>query len=398
MMASVLEMDFIMTALIHPLKNALLLSERLGVYLDNPRTEEEVDAIESYIRKFGSLGYTVECTTQLYLDYLLTHRRTFRRHFIQHYINLMDDENRDYVYDLMDKYDAESSLRLLSRMWVVMRVNKIRDRGADTVDELDAPGIGQADPTGTLVDDFACHSRRLAMDYCCLLSMFVRNGVDIPEEPWIHDTWGRFYSDSHRDRKTAIAEAVERFTSMYHLHPQSILQFGAYYCIVQERLQTAAWALERGLQSESRCRLLNAASLLRTSNMPGLNIQLRLVMLVGVLEFLLADSPDTGTGKDGGITDQLVLKVGILVHMDDSRTSLSSTRTRLQQIYRQRWNTLHGNLDDAENKAKENDEYHGDAEYLHLLTQHMLDIICAILRQSVLNKDNYEFILAANPI
>jgi hypothetical protein len=68
MMASVLEMDFIMTALIHPLKNALLLSERLGVYLDNPRTEEEVDAIESYIRKFGSLGYTVECTTQLYLD------------------------------------------------------------------------------------------------------------------------------------------------------------------------------------------------------------------------------------------------------------------------------------------------------------------------------------------
>lgn len=107
-------MNLLMTRYVYPLREKFLLSSKLNAYLDNPRSEEEISAVASYLER--SLNLPASMSPPLYSEEDIVTLESVMLSFCS---NL--SEKDPYIKELWETYERKNLYEFTARMWIVAR-------------------------------------------------------------------------------------------------------------------------------------------------------------------------------------------------------------------------------------------------------------------------------------
>jgi hypothetical protein len=373
-------MNFFMTVFIHPLPHALPLSEELGIYLDNPRTKMEVDAVAAHIRDY----FSSDALSYLWEDLGIWPSIKANANIcnaIRGFVDKVELSSGDMEKSHIEEQEGDH-FHALARLWIVARYDDkggISSLGA-SIQEIK---LSLMFPFRFSIDNPIINQSGIMVNYIQLLSFLAYKGQN--SSVLIHDSWDALLSPSLGIVDTAgMGEAI--------IGEDGGILSEATWPPIRERFCKVAADLEALLRTESRGKLLYVGSLLRAANQHTTDIRMRLVTLTSILELMLTHSPDYKRfNVDESITKQFILKTSILAYMDDPTVDLDQTEKRLRQIYGQRSNVAHGNFD-AIKKDFKNAKFSTEAEFLEDLVKDLYDYIRAVIRQYIQHTEFCEFI------
>jgi hypothetical protein len=104
-------MNFLLTNYIYPMRERLLLSGNLEIYLDNPRTDEEIEAVREYIvQAYSSVESIFQFSEEI---------------FEQTMKDLLNKYSQadEYIGEFYNNNSHLNQYEILARMWIVARYN-----------------------------------------------------------------------------------------------------------------------------------------------------------------------------------------------------------------------------------------------------------------------------------
>lgn len=349
--------NFLVTSYTYPLAEPVMLSERLNLYLDNPRTTEEVEVVRSYIERAYSTGSPWRVPD--YSDEDIVTLEQIALDFCRMYAA------RDpVVQSFCDTYKRDDLFDFLARMWIIARYD---DEGQHEL--LDDIKEQQPDdrPYVILLQDehpIVKNSKQLA-DYSFLLSLLVH-------------TQGESYFGQSFILHSDYYDLAEAFPN--HDLCREFLMFGfacrsgkagldmdhqwRIFPAARDGLVKTGRLLDSALDAGATEKLLYVASLLKAVGEDITDERTKLTVLVSIMELMLTHNPDFNRyNVEDSISKQFALKASILIYLHDRSHSLAAIRSRLRTIYALRSNIAHGNFEEVTKYVRNLSKKEGREEY-----------------------------------
>lgn len=400
-------MNFLLTRYIHPIEHPIILSEKLGISLDNPRSIEEIELIANYLKVsldspniMYSYGYPNRLPMSAYskpANYV-----TIRSAFKQLYKEYSKSDK--YLKEFFKNNSQKNGFEFLAKMWIIARFD---DKGAFDELKKQHEGLyakGEGGWVSFLDSDHPIYklSERI-VNYSYLLSVLLRSpleelssnasfllhtSIDEIREPKI---------DAHVNA-TITSWAVSCFPYRGRDTEISI----RFFFSIRNKIEETAHILESILDTKSIDKLLYVGSLLSVAGNKIEDSRWRLVTLVSIIEMLLTRNPDTSRFNiEDSISKQFKLKAGLLIYLNDKNKNLNEIKNNLTNIYAQRSNIAHGNLvayeKFIEKKSKEINEedlniFSAKETVVYTMDDILFSYVKAILEEYVKDRDLVEFL------
>lgn len=372
-------MNFLMTDYVYPLSEKVPLSKALNLYLDNPRTAEEIEAVRRYITRaysaefeFGSSEHDSEeakALRDLLESVILEFCETF-------------SPTDSYVEGICKSYEREKLFEFMARIWVVARyddegqIKAIKDEHKKFAEE------GKV--VVTLFEDdhpILKNSKRLT-EYSSLLSLLIHTqGEHYPGYSFILDP---------DPSQFGVNKPNERLHMRFVLFGLSCQTFGVgldeeelrwkFFPCIKQTLKDTIELLDSAFDADLGETLMYIASLLKTVEHDISDKKFKLVVLVSIIELLLTHSPDYNRfNVEDSISKQFRLKVSTLVYLNDRSRDLNQIKNRLKTIYVLRSNISHGNFRPVQKYIENLSKKEGAEEYFDDLLSDLYTYIRVIL-------------------
>jgi hypothetical protein len=168
-------MNFLLTRYIYPLEAKSVLSERLNIFLDNPRTDEEITVIAEYLRYSESIDHAaydhnwrLPRAEEVDVDYEVLTLDGIVHDFLERYASF------DAFVEQFRNENQDSNIFIkLAKMWVIARYN---DEGQIQALREEAVKLSEEGKHGFfLLDDdnpIVSNSKNL-VNYSYLLSLLI---------------------------------------------------------------------------------------------------------------------------------------------------------------------------------------------------------------------------------
>lgn len=396
-------MNFILTRYIYPINEPIVLSEKLGITLDNARTESEIALIKTYLKvsldspsKMYSYGFSRRLPMNSKED-ILTYKSVFKL-FRKEY-----SKNDSYARHFFKNNSIQDGFLFLSKMWIIARFD---DEGALLELKKQREELESTGETGwfTILDSnhpIPKKSKRL-VDYSHLLTMLCRS-----REDEFSNTFSFLLHDNREElREPKIDNELNMFLFLWSLmaYPYKDKETDNNWLDfpkVRNKLINKAKELENVFDDRSQDKILYLGSLLTAFGNETKDERFRLIILVSILEMMLTRNPDTSKFNiEDSISKQFKLKLGILIYLNDKTQNLSEVKKRLGEIYSQRSNIAHGNLKAFENSLKKIGSHIKEETYMftseEIAFERMLNdlyyYVKAVLEEYIKDRDLVEFI------
>jgi len=392
-------MNFLLTTYIYPLEEKIILSNNLGITLDNLRTQAEIEYVARYLKvslnspdPMYGYGYTSRLPVNAPKEYLsikLALKEFYKKH----------KNNNYYLRNFYKDNPQKDVFEFLAKMWVVARFD---DEGAfeKLAAENEEMRKSGDNWVGFLTGEHPIYknSERL-VDYAHILSMILRPN----EDEYSYDVTILLHTSIDTLRTPKIDNKLNTALLYWAFSRLPTSKENKYnwrlFENAEEDIQEKSKNLERILDDRSINKVLYIGSLLKISS--EADVKIKLILLVTIIEMILTRNPDTSRFNiEDSISKQFKLKAGILIYLNNRNRDLNEIKKRLSEIYSQRSNIAHGNLvafDAFLNKKAK--EYKDDptiftAKELILdeTIINLFDYVKAILEEYILDRDFVEYI------
>lgn len=320
-------MNFLLTNYIYPLEEKIALSENLNFFLDNPRTDEEINAVHEYLHKayHNSDEYYEFEEDEINED-------------LTDAVNNLLNEN-DCIKEFYTKISPNKKLdcyELLARIWIIARYDD---------------GGYFPDFTKEMKPTIIRNSSQL-VDYSYLISLLINN---YSENGFILDHQ-YFWFD---EKKYIHFECL----------PTPYANSECLFPSIESNLSKIVSLLDKVLNEnpkETKEKLLYIAGLLKVAGHDINDNKTKLVILVSIIEILLTHKPNPMRYHvEDSITKQFQLKAATLIYLHykskDIKKDINDIKSRLKEIYNLRSDIAHGNFEefqkDIDKKKKNNKEF-----------------------------------------
>lgn len=385
-------MNFELTHFIYPLKEPICYSKHLSLYLDNPRTDDEIDFftnlfIDSYENKKNAIRLPIESN-----DDIVT---------LSEIVKVFNDTFSPidkYCKTFSESYNKHDIYKYISKMFIIIRFN---DEGEY---ERIAQNLNEIRKDGTLAftllenDHPIIKNSENLKHYSSLISLLINTeGKDyFGKQLLLKDT-------IENVRKTGFCEKLNQNIMMWgfanysakkHLEEHDKIEdwkYGdwRYFPSIKEKLIQITSKLENLFEKGYENKLIYIARVLYISN-EIFDERIRLLNFVGLIELLVTHNPDFNRyNVEDSISKQFVLKTCVLIHLVHPKENLEELKKRLKVIYSQRSNIAHSNFLDLEKYEKSLCKKEGNEEYFDTLLTDSLWYLKSILIYCL---DNFEFV------
>src|SRR5688572_24857245 len=273
-------MNFLLTNYIYPIKEKLLLSKNLEIYLDNPRTDKEIKAVTEYIIQ----AYSVESAFQFSEEII----EQGVREFLDEY-SLKDE----YVSEFYKTYFNLNQYEVLARMWVVARYN---DEGLHIALTEEGKKLREEGKHGFFLledDSPIIRNSRQLLDYSHLVSLLIHTAHEyyVGRSFILEDNEDWFQEIKPNHLLCVQFFMFSMFTGHIELAENDDNRW-LYFPAAREELIKIGRLLDNALEGNSKEKLLYIASLLKNAGSDIKEDKTNLVVLVSIIELLLTHNPD----------------------------------------------------------------------------------------------------------
>lgn len=381
-------MNFLMTSYVYPLPEKVPLSRTLNAFLDNPRTEEEVQAVANYIRRSYSVRSAFRIPERS-AEGIVSLEKVL--HEICEILPSLDSN----WARLCGSFDPKRLYEFMARMWVVARYDdkgqiedarqrrqEMRDRGEVGIIlyEKDAPVLK--------------NSRELA-EYSYLVSLLLHT----QENEYIGHSFvldsdpSQFGED---ERNWHLCREFVMFYLALRQYGDTTYEEEMRWKLLHRakgRLGEVVALLDSAFQKGHREKLMYVAGLLKTVGEDVSDEKVKLVTLVSIIELLLTHSPNYSRfNVEDSISKQFRLKASLLIYLDDRSRDLDQIKNRLKIIYGLRSNIAHGNFVAVSQYIARLSNREGEEEYFSDLIADLYIYIRAILSEYLRDPALVEFL------
>ncbi|TXF90443.1 hypothetical protein FUA23_06540 [Neolewinella aurantiaca] len=382
-------MNYILTTYIHPLENRILLSENRKLFLDNLRTDEEIEELYEIINtsynnvpeaySFGDMRFPPEHENKDIITIELTINRF-----------LESLPKSEYVEKFKDKLTQDNSLKNLAQMWVVIRY--------DADESHSQPSSKLIINTKFLVDEESdtkelnwfdgTHIRFKKFEEAYHYSSFLSHLI-VPDQD------DDYYGD-------LIVPYEQDFNQLNHIN-RELNRNIVFFCLSLPRdnsEHSPPWKYQLSISlnniidwanqiepilNDEYDTIMYIGSLLANVNSKINDDKQKLVSLVGVIELLLTHNPNFNRfNVEDSISKQFKLKTSILLYKNDDSIDLIETKKLLTTIYNQRSNIAHGNFKAIKKYIKSLGKYDdGDEKGFDVLVGKVYEILRVVLKEYI---------------
>ena len=382
-------MDYVLTTFIQPLENKIPLSEKKKLFLDNPRTNEEIQELFEIINasynnvpeaySYGDMRFPPEHENKDIITIELA---------INEFLDSLPQTKflRDFKANLIEK----DSLQNLARMWVVIRYE------AD--ESHSQPSSKLIINTKYLFDNESVtkelnwfdgtHIRFKKFEEAYHYSAFLSHLI-VPDQ----DEY--YYGD-------LIVPYEQDFYQFHHIN-RDLNRNIAYFCLSLPKgypKYSPPWQYQlpislenikiwtnkiEAIIDEEYDTIMYIGSLLANVRNKINDDKQKLVSLVGVIELLLTHNPDFNRfNVEDSISKQFKLKTSILLYKNDETIDLNETKKLLTIIYSQRSNIAHGNFQAIKKYISSLGKYDdGDEKGFDILVSEVYRILRVVLKEYI---------------
>lgn len=387
-------MNFILTTYIYPIDKEIQISKRFNFSLDNPRTEEEIQLVSSYLEK------SMNSPSEFYQDGWNANLPIHITEETKDYVSVESTlQNFEENYSKADKYvkkffknnKDKNILEKIARMWIIGRFDdegsfenmkiahkEMRDEGQRGFFMLEK-GNPVVDNSNNLINyshllSLLLHTEKT--DYfgkSFFLHQEYLSSQELKIDKFLNQTILMFAFKSHT---TDIHHEEEKWLSILH---------------IKDDLIKLSNDLDSVIDDSNEDKILFISNLLKITSEEIKDSRFKLVTLISIIELLLTHSPNYQRfNVEDSISKQFKLKTSILVYQNNKDIDLEWLKSRLRDIYNQRSNIAHGNF-------KELDKYL-EKEVKKLDSKdNTLDLSKEVLKDTIIESlisDVYSFIRA----
>lgn len=342
-------MNYVLTTFIHPIENKIILSESKKIYLENLRTDEEIQELYDIINdsynnvpeaySFGDARIPPEHENKEIFTIEFAINRFFER---------IPETN--FHKSFKSKLDKNNSLKNLARMWVVIRYESDESHNQPSSklilntkylidEESDKKEINWYDNT---------HIRFQKFEETYKYSSFLSNLI-VPQQdeyfygqlivPYEQD-FHRYNHINNELNKNILLFCLSSARDVF----ETSNPWNYHLSYSLENLIKWANLIEANLEEEYDT-IMFIGSILANVRIKINDDKQKLVSLVGVIELLLTHNPNFNRFNiEDSISKQFKLKTSILLYKNDNSIDLKEIKKLLTTIYNQRSNIAHGNF------------------------------------------------------
>ena len=382
--------DFFLTYFIYPIKQPIVLSEKLGLTLDNLRSPAE---IEFFLNEFAAATESLSETKPLPPDF--KNPNLFFRETISGI-----DPNVEASYK---DFNIEDSALQIVKMLVVLRFNP--QINAEQIKKQHRLSILNLNLNGEEIDgdQFVIEmNRENAIKFSYLLSLLVHRrgnyfegdtfltenpieyyfkGKELREKlQEIVATWvrGTAAIKKYLSENTDLNQMVSHDWALFHIHEGSIVN----------NCRGFEFLMANGREEQ----LLYIGELIKQSSLIS-DEKSKLIALVSAIELLLTHNPDHNRfNVEDSITKQFVLKTAILIYKKDKRKKIELLGSRLKEIYTQRSNIAHGNFKEFNKFLASLAKRSGDDQFFVSLIEDCYWYLRLIVEEYILDMEYIDFL------
>jgi hypothetical protein len=389
-------MNFKLTSFIFPIEKPILFSNHFKLYLDNPRTKEEIDHLTSlFVLSYESENNTLRLPIE-------SDEPIFTLSRIVENFNRVFQEESKYIEQIVKSYRQEDIYEYIAKMFVIVR---FEDMGE--YQRLQEEKESEEEGTISLVileDEHPIikNSNNLKQ-FCSLLSLLINDegksyyGSSFLQEEAIENIqkYGIYeglssnimmwsfvihHAESHYKENKEIKEWDK---GMWYFFP--------YF---KEKLLQKSTKIDKFINANNEEKILYISKILHlTSNIHDEKI--RLLNLVGLIELLLTHNPNFNRfNVEDSISKQFGLKTAIIVYLEHPDEDLEKLKKRLKIIYSQRSNVAHGNYTSIKKYVDNLPKKEGKEEYFDDLIIDSYWYLKAVINRYINDEKFVEFIKA----
>lgn len=363
-------MNFLLTQYIYPIRNPIKISTKHQFSLDNPRTDEEIDAVYNYISKsydinheydMGGPRIPIENSEDCPDGFMsLEHSLSL---FLQNY-----GQDNEYINIFFNNNSELSVFKIISKMWIIARYD---DGGASKKLDERSKELEQENPNARYItilrDEHPLVSiPKKLINFSTLLSLLIQKDLD---ELFTKSFIIQKDYETIRDCKidTLVNNSILMFAiCSYRKEINHDSDYWYNFHFAKDLIINYSLKLDT-VKEENQEKILDAVSeILASHRGTFVNPKHELVSLTSILEMLLTHNPDYNRfNVEDSISKQFKLKTCLILYLNDTSISLESVHKRLGEIYSQRSNIAHGNFSALEKfiqkkykeKLKEDPDY-----------------------------------------
>lgn len=323
-------MNFLLTDYIYPLGESFPLSSKLKMYLDNPRTEEEIRVVTEYVEQ----AYSVESAFR------------FTEKDITDELNKFFDEYShadSYIASFYKSYGQLHPYEIIARIWVIARYE---DEEESEEVEYKQDGLIDKKRLEFLLSDEDNPSLRRLIEYVHLLSLLVHTVEEYYEgRSFILDHNSDWYEDIKPNKHVCVVFFTFLvFTSERKVAEADDLRW-LFFPSVKDTLSRAVNLLDTAFEKNLGEKIFYIASLLKVAAQNIKDDKIKVGALVSLIELLVTHNPDFNRFNiEDSINKQFQLKVATLVYLNDKSKDVNQVKRRLKEIYGLRSAIAHGNF------------------------------------------------------
>ncbi|OLY63990.1 hypothetical protein [Leptospira santarosai] len=313
--------DYSPSIFIYPIKKPITLLKSEGITLENLHDENEIKYFSKYLRKTISLP-----------------RRSANNLSVENFVERI---KRFYAKKQIDFINEENPFRFLARTWLMCRFRydkNNRSRMSITIHRQNGKVDGPK-PVYDERDSYYLGFQKL-MSFCSFFGFILqrKSGGKYPSSILLHDD--PFYIN---DMKPIGFEIIELFIRHIHYQITSLpLEEGEweFYPIVEKDIQPLAHKLNEFYSVyERKTRLSYILNQLHLCFNRDVDLRIRIVLLVGVIEVLL-----TRDSYQESLNKQFQRKLTVVLSQAKFQNAYSPFLIHLKEIYQIRSLIAHGDF------------------------------------------------------
>ena len=332
-------MNILLTQYVYPLEKEVCFSKTHNLYLDNPRSEEELEWVMKYIKESNENGPAsgwAPNNSYFGSDQYITIESTIIKFFKKNHSD-------NYVVSFAEDADYSDTYKLLAKMWIILRYPSDALSNKKNMEKYQKNGEANRNSI-----PFVKHKdyQAIAVDYCSLFALLLSTPTEDNKRtillPYTH--FPDRISDIHPFAYIFIHFMVgANNNSKSKSDKPSSYNFNKDYIkIIEGICSSLDIALQDILNNE---KLMAVASLLNSVKSFGVDYRLIILSLVSIIEMLITHCPDYNRFNiEDSINKQFQLKVALVLYFNDNSICLDSIKEKLKIIYSLRSKIAHGDF------------------------------------------------------
>ena len=300
-------MQFTLTRYIYPLQDKFTLSSELRYYLDNPRTELEINELKKYL--YEHIGEDINFSEESELTDLTGKLdKSLSLNIIISKITEYFPEHDEYALQVRKSASTITPHDFLAKYWCIIRITKTAEEDF---------WFSKDKKTNDDDRDFYLHyrSNKRMIEYCHLLSFLIQYDEDHIGDTFLlnNENNAIALNDFNLIRKTVL------INSLRHTKKSEIFKH-VIFPEIREKLIIVVNQIDDAIQREFKEHILYIGGVIHLLDETE-DVRLSILLLVSLIELLLARNPDHSRYNiEDSINKQFQLKAALAIHKNDPST------------------------------------------------------------------------------